>query len=81
MDKNGTVDVITAEQEQSPFRRVTIFYNDGAGNFTQQILSSGSGHSEVLGDTNSGGALDMLNAGHGYTGAPHPIELYLSPYK
>jgi Beta xylosidase C-terminal Concanavalin A-like domain/FG-GAP-like repeat len=81
MDKNGTVDVVVAEQEQAPFRRVAIFYNDGTGNFTQQILSSGSGHSEVVGDTNGGGALDILNAGHGFFGAPHPIELYLNPRK
>ena len=78
MDGNGTLDVIAAQQEQSLNRRLAIFYNDGHGNFTQQILSSGSGHSEVLGDTTGRGVLDILNAGHGWTGALHPVELYLS---
>lgn len=59
---NRTPDVVVGEQEQSPFRRVAIFYNDGKGNFTQQILSTGSGHSEVTGDTSGCGVLDILNA-------------------
>ena len=80
MDGNGTQDIVVAEQEQSPFRRVTVFYNDGKGNFTQQILSSGSGHSQVTGDTTKRGVLDILNAGHGYTGALHPVELYLNTH-
>ena len=81
MDGNGTLDVVVAEQEQSPFRRVAIFYNDGSANFTQQILSSGSGHNQVTGDTSGRGVLDLLNAGHGYTGALHPVELYLNTHK
>jgi FG-GAP-like repeat len=80
MDGNGTLDVVVAEQEQSPFRRVAVFYNGGTGNFTQQILSSGSGHSQVTGDTTRRGVLDILNAGHGYTGALHPLELYLNTH-
>jgi hypothetical protein len=80
MDNNGTLDVIAAEQEQAPFRRVTVFYNDGTGNFVEQILSSGSGHSEVTGDTSGRGVQDILNAGHGYTGALHPVELYLNTH-
>jgi hypothetical protein len=43
MDGDGNIDIIGAEQEQALDRRVTIFYGDGHGNFTQQILSNGSG--------------------------------------
>jgi hypothetical protein len=28
------LDIVTGEQDQSPQRRVTVFYNDGFGNFT-----------------------------------------------
>jgi hypothetical protein len=80
MDGNGALDIVVAEQEQSPFRRVAVFYNDGLGNFTQQILSSGSGHNQVTGDTSGRGVLDLLNAGHGFTGALHPVELYLNTH-
>lgn len=80
MDGNGALDIVAAEQEQSQFRRVAVFYNDGRGNFTQQILSSGSGHSQVTGDTSGRGVSDILSAGHGYTGALHPIELYLNTH-
>jgi len=31
MDKNGTTDIIVAEQDQAPLRRVTVYYNDGNG--------------------------------------------------
>jgi uncharacterized repeat protein (TIGR01451 family) len=81
MDGNGTADIIVGEQEQSTLRRVAVFYNDGQGNFTQQILSSGSGHNQVVGDTLKRGALDILNAPHGYSGALHPVELYLNQSK
>src|ERR1051326_7600170 len=50
MDGDGNTDIIGAEQEQSMQRRLTIFYSDGHGNFTQQVLSKGSGHGEVVGD-------------------------------
>ena len=81
MNGDGNIDIIGAEQEQAPDRRITIFYGDGHGNFTQQILSNGSGHSEVVGDVTPDGDLDILNAGHGYFGGPHPIELYLNRRK
>ena len=81
MNGDGNIDILGVEQEQAPDRRITIFYGDGHGNFTQQILSNGSGHSEVVGDVTPDGDLDILNAGHGYTGALHPIELYLNRRK
>jgi hypothetical protein len=76
MDGNGTTDIVTAEQEQAPQRRVSIFYNDGRGNFSQTVLSNGSGHNVTLGDAEADGDLDILSSAHGYFGAPHPVELY-----
>ena len=76
MDGNGTPDIVSSEQEQTAFRRVSIFYNNGAGQFSQQVLSSGSGHNQVAADANGDGHIDILNAPHGYFGAPNPIELY-----
>jgi hypothetical protein len=76
MDGNGTTDIVISEQEQAPQRRVSIFYNDGLGHFSQRILSNGSGHNQTLADAEGDGDLDILNSGHGYFGAPHPVELY-----
>jgi hypothetical protein len=78
MDGNGTPDIVSSEQEQAEFRRVSIFYNNGAGQFSQQVLSSGSGHNQTAADANGDGHIDILNAPHGFFGAPNPIELYRS---
>ena len=78
MDGNGSLDIVTAEQEQSEQRRVSVFYNDGLGEFSELVLSNGSGHNITLGDLDGDGELDILNAGHGYFGAPHPVEIYIN---
>jgi len=87
MDKNGTQDLVVAEQEQShdpaggPYTfnndRVAVFYNDGAGNFTEQVLETTGGQNNVVGDVDGDGDLDILNVNHGFYGAPHPIELFV----
>jgi hypothetical protein len=79
MDGNGTLDLVTSEQDQSTLRRVAVFYNDGAGNFTEQIISNAAGHQTTIGDVRGTGALDILNSGHGYFGDIHPLELFLNP--
>jgi hypothetical protein len=73
---DGAIDIVTSEQEQAAGRRVSVFYNDGFGNFLQRILSNGSGHNLTLGDADGDGSTDILNAGHGYFSAPHPVEIY-----
>ena len=76
MNGDGAIDIVISEQEQAAGRRVSVFYNNGTGNFLQRILSNGSGHNLALGDADGDGLLDILNAGHGYYGAPHPVEIY-----
>jgi hypothetical protein len=79
MDKNGTLDLVTAEQDQSSLRRVSVFYNDGAGNFTQQVLSNIEGQIVAVGDITGSGGTDILDSGHGYFGAYHPLVIFLNP--
>jgi regulation of enolase protein 1 (concanavalin A-like superfamily) len=50
VDQNGTHDIVTAEQDQSSLRRVSVFYNDGHGNFTEQVVSNEEGHNVAVGD-------------------------------
>jgi hypothetical protein len=78
MDKNGTLDLVVAEQEQSPERRLSVYFNDGSGNFSGQILSNTSGHNPFVIDINKDGWLDILSTAHGYFGAPNPIEVYIN---
>jgi hypothetical protein len=78
LDGNGTPDIAMAEQEQSVQERVSVFLNDGHGNFTEQILSTGSGHNIALGDVDGDGLPDILNAPHGFFGFNHPVELFLN---
>jgi hypothetical protein len=78
MNSDGAADIVTAEQEQSPRDRVSIFFNDGAGNFTELVLSTGSGHNLAVEDLDGDGDMDILNAGHGFYDAPHPVEIYVN---
>jgi hypothetical protein len=78
VDKDGFMDIVAAEQEQSAQKRLTIFYGDGLGGFTPQILSTQGGHEQVLSDVENDSDLDILNANHGWTGFPHPIEIYIN---
>jgi hypothetical protein len=81
MDHNGTLDLVVSEQDQSLFRRVSVFYNDGAGNFTQEIVSNAEGHQTTIGDVQGIGEIDVLNSGHGFFGDSHPLQLFLNPVK
>ena len=81
MDQNGTLDIVVAEQDQAPLTRVGIYYNDGKGNFTLQVVSNAKGHNDALGSvTGKAGELDILNSGHGYFNDAHPLQIFLNPY-
>jgi len=80
MDKNGTLDIVVAEQDQAPLDRVAVFFNDGQGNLTEQTISNAKGHNDPVGDVTGSGSLDILNSGHGYFNDPHPLQIFLSPY-
>ncbi len=81
VDHNGTLDLVSSEQDQSILRRVSVFYNDGAGNFTEEIISNGAGHQTTIGDVRGNGGIDILNSAHGYSGLinPIPLLLFLNP--
>ncbi|MBI3855857.1 MAG: VCBS repeat-containing protein [Planctomycetes bacterium] len=78
IDKNGALDLVLAEQEQSPQDRVAIFYNNGAGGFSQVVLETTGGQNNVVADVDGDGDLDILSINHGVYGAPHPIELFIN---
>ena len=80
MDKNGTLDILAVEQDQSPLDRVVVFYNDGKGNLTEQVISNAKGHNDPIGDVLGNGSLDILNSGHGYFNDSHPLQIFLNPY-
>ena len=81
MDQNGTLDLVTAEQDQAPLRRVAVFYNDGFGNFKMQVVSNAAGHQTGIGDVAGNGAIDILSSGHGYEGMIHPVQIFLNPVR
>lgn len=62
MDKDGYLDVVFAEQHQSPERRVGIFRNaDAAGGAWElQVLSTAGSHNIALGDIGRDGDLDIF---------------------
>jgi hypothetical protein len=89
LNRDGHLDFVVAEQEQAhnsgpcwcqnfDNQRVAVFYGDGNGNFTQQILATTGGHNQVLGDIDGDGALDILSSNHGYYGAPNPLEIWVN---
>ncbi|HEY4046493.1 MAG TPA: chitobiase/beta-hexosaminidase C-terminal domain-containing protein [Acidobacteriaceae bacterium] len=81
MDQNGTLDIIVAEQDQSPLQRVNIYYNDGKGNLTAQVIANAKGHNICVGDViGKPGELDILNSGHGYFNDTHPLQIFFTPY-
>jgi hypothetical protein len=80
MDKNGTTDIIVAEQDQAPLRRVTVYYNDGNGVLTPETISNSEGHNTWVGDITGTGKLEIFNSGHGYFLNAHPLQIFINPY-
>jgi hypothetical protein len=78
IDGNGTTDLVAGEQDQSPQKRIAVFYNDGSGSFTRRIVSTDGSHDIVVGDVDRDGDVDFLAGPHGWSGGPHPLQLYLN---
>ena len=78
---DGHPDIAFAEQDQSPTRRVGVFYNV-KGNGTSwhlQILSLNGGQNIKVGRTGSDRRLSILTARHGYFGGANPLILWEAP--
>lgn len=75
-DLDDRVDLFVAEQEQSPERRLLVFYGTPEGGWIRQSLATTGGHNPALGDVDKDGDLDVLNANHGFYGADNPLELW-----
>jgi hypothetical protein len=65
MDKNGTLDIITAEMHQSPApHRVSIYYNvSGNGlDWKKEVIATTGSHNIRVGDIGNDGDLDIVGA-------------------
>jgi hypothetical protein len=78
IDGNGALDVIAGEQDQSSQKRLAVYYNDGSGSFTQQVLSTEGSHNVEVADVDHDGDIDILAGPHGYFGGPDPVQLFLN---
>ena len=65
MDKNGTLDIIAVEQDQSPLPRGTVYYSMATGIYGGNDFQR-QGSQRPVGDVTGNGSLDILNSGHGY---------------
>jgi hypothetical protein len=67
-----------AEQDQSPTRRVGVFYNE-AGNGIQwrlQVLSTDGGRNIKVGALGRARRLSIVSARHGYLGGENPLDAW-----
>ncbi len=77
VDKDGNLDVITSEMEQSPLRRVTVHYNQGkALKWKHQIVSRSGSHNIRVADIGNDGDIDIVGANHGNYGGSTPLHLW-----
>jgi hypothetical protein len=71
---NGKPDIAFAEQDQSPTRRVGVFYNLDAGrHWKLQVLSTDGGHNIKVGRLGHDPHPSIVSARHGYEGGPNPL--------
>ena len=78
-DGDGLPDIAFAEQEQSAAKRVGIFYNGGGGaSWRLQVLANTGGHNLKAGMIARDSLPGLVNANHGFMGAPNPFEMWRS---
>lgn len=77
VDLDGSLDILLAEQEQSAHKRLAVYYNGvAAGEWPISLLATTGGHNPKVGDMDSDGDVDILNANHGFYGADNPVVLW-----
>ena len=79
MNNDGELDLVTSEMEQSPCRRVSVYWNLGKLlTWRQQVVSTNGSHNIRVADLNHDGYLDIIGANHGNYGGPTPVEVWLN---
>jgi len=77
MNHDGHLDVITAEMEQSPHRRVVIHFIEGNGRrWRRQVVGWTGSHNLRVADIGNDGDLDIIGANHGNYGGHTPVDLW-----
>jgi hypothetical protein len=78
MNGNGRPDVAFAEQDQSPTRRVGVFYNVGgkSSRWRLQVLGVLGGHNIKVGRLGRDCRPSIVSARHGFTGGPNPLVVW-----
>jgi FG-GAP-like repeat len=77
VNRDGELDVVTAEMEQSPQRRVSIYFNEGkALRWRQQVVGRTGSHNLRVADIGNDGDIDIIGANHGNYGGDTPIDLW-----
>lgn len=77
VNRNGAVDVVIAEMEQSPLRRVSIYYNQNQGrNWRQQVVGRTGAHNLRVADIGNDGDIDIIGTNHGNYGGDSPVDLW-----
>lgn len=62
VNRDGRPDAVFAEMHQSPLKRVGVFYNNGNGSWTLQVIAQTGAHNIAVGDVGADGELDILGA-------------------
>ncbi len=77
VNRDGELDVVTAEMEQSAQRRVSIYFNEGkALRWRQQVVGRTGSHNLRIADIGNDGDIDIIGANHGNYGGHTPIDLW-----
>jgi hypothetical protein len=78
MDNDGDLDVVTAEMEQSPRKRIRVHRNQGdALKWKEQILAETGSHNIRVADIGRDGDMDVIGANWGQRDDSYsPVELW-----
>jgi hypothetical protein len=77
MDHDSHLDVVIAEMEQSPQKRISIYFNEGQGrDWRQQVVGRTGSHNLRLADIGNDGDIDIIGTNHGNYGGDTPVDLW-----